>query len=813
MAAEVAAIGAALRRHRIAAGLTQEELAEKAGLSTRGIQDLERGARRAPHPETLRRLTHALGRDHDATLTGLEAGTGQPLPVALSSFVGREQDVAEVASRVRHSRLVTLAGTGGIGKTRLALAVAGRVAVEYEDGSWLAELGPLADGALVLPCVASALGIREQFLRPLLDTLCVALADRSLLLVLDNCEYVLDASAMLLGRLLRDCPGVRVLATSREPLRVEGETIWRVPPLTVPDPSQPVSIEALAAHGATRLFLERAQPPLGMPPLNETARSAIATICHRLDGVPLAIELAAARVPTFTFEEIALRLDDAIGLLSTGPRSAPPRHRTLQATIEWSVGLLSEPERTLLEHIAAFAGGFSLDAVEHVAAGDGLEPGDVIDLLSQLVDKSLVVAEPGADGTTRYHLQEVLRQFGQDRLTRRAPAVVQAVFERHARYYLQFVETAEPKALGQARRTWLDRLEQELDNFRAARRWFVAHADAEGAQRLCASLYRLLVYRGHASEGRASLLEALALPGGSPWVRAKALHFLGSLAWTQGDFAAAREYQQEALTLRRQLGDHNGMAWSLAALGIAATMLGQFDIAQPLLEEACRSSRTGDDHYIGGLSLSLSALTAYLRGDCPTALEQARAAMDVATDNGFPSIRCMALTTIGCVSFLDGALTSALSALESALATAEAVGEVYLIERAALNLAMVATAMGDTLRARSLLAEGVGLAQQLGNRHHLAQALEGVAAFAAVRDAEAALRFAGAAATVRAVIGVPLSPTERLLLERRLGPPEAHGNAFDLGRLWSLEEAAEHALEYVERGAYAGTGSSGRAGA
>ncbi|HEY3059541.1 MAG TPA: tetratricopeptide repeat protein [Chloroflexota bacterium] len=813
MAAEVAAIGAALRRHRIAAGLTQEELAEKAGLSTRGIQDLERGARRAPHPETLRRLSHALGRDDDSMLTDLETGKGQPLPVALSSFVGRERDVAEVATRLRHARLVTLAGTGGIGKTRLALAVAGQVNVEYEDGAWLAELGPLADGGLVLPCVATALGVREQFLRPLLETLCTALADRSLLLVLDNCEHVLDACAVLLGSLLRACPGVRVLATSRQPLRVEGESIWRVPPLTVPELGRPVSIETLAAHGATRLFLERAQPSPAMPPLSAEARRAIATICQRLDGVPLAIELAAARAPTFTFEQIALRLDDAIGLLSNGSRSAPPRHRTLQATIEWSVGLLTEPEQMLLERIAAFAGGFTLEAVEHVAAGNGLDSGDVLDLLSQLTDKSLVVAEPSDDGTTRYQLQEVLRQFGQDRLTRRAPEVVQAVSERHARYYLQLVEAAEPEALGKARRRWLDRLEQELENFRAARRWFVAHADAEGAQRLCASLYRLLVYRGHASEGRASLLEALALPGGSAAARAKALHFLGSLAWTQGDFAAAREYQQEALTLRRQLGDQTGMAWSLAALGIAATMLGQFDIAEPLLEEGCRTSRAGDDHYIHGLSLSLSGLTAYLRGDKPTALEQARAAMDVATDHGFPSIRCMALTTIGCVSFLDGALTSAISALESALATAEAVGEVYLIERAALNLAMVATALGDPVRARSLLAEGVGLAQQLGNRHHLAQALEGVAAFAADRDAESAFRFAGAAATVRAVIGVPLSPTERQLLERRLGPPEARGSAFDLGRLWSLEEAAEHALEYVERGAYAGTGSSGRAGA
>jgi predicted ATPase/DNA-binding XRE family transcriptional regulator len=804
MAAEAVAFGATLRRHRIAAGLTQEELAERAGLSTRGIQDLERGARRSPHATTIRRLSEALGQLDPDGLAGLEPplaiGRAASQPIALSSVVGREQDLRAVMAWLRRARLVTLTGPGGIGKTRLSLEVAAALAQDYEDGVWLAELGSLSDGRLVVPCVAAALGIREQFLRPLVDTLSDSLVDRSLLLVLDNCEHVLDDSVALLDRLLRSSPMLRVLATSREPLRVEGEAVWRVPPLRVPDLDQVITHEILIDHGATRLFLDRAQPLVPSLALDSSALRAVAVVCHRLDGVPLAIELAAARTQTFTIEHIAQRLDDALRLLRDGGRTAPARQRTLRAAIDWSYGLLSEAEKLLLERLSIFAAGFSLDAAETVTAGGALAPADVLELLGNLVDKSLVVAQPGTDGTIRYRLQEVLHQFGHERLAERAQVELDALHERHARYFLNLVELAEPRALGDQRRAWLDRLELELDNFRAARHWFVRRADAEAAQRLCACLYRLLVYRGHASEGRASLLEALALDGGSPATRAKALHFLGSLAWTQADYAAAVGYQQEGLKLRRQIGDRTGIAWSLAALGIVATMRNEFDVGKALLEEACLISRPTDDRYVLGLSLSLSALTDYLSGDFDEALAVAHEALEVAHTSGFASVRCMALTTIGCVGYQHGDQVGATHALEEALATAEALGEAFLIVRAALNLAVLASDGGDTVRARSLLAESIGLAQGLGNHHHVAQSLEGVARFAAQRsDAGAAARFTGAAAAIRASIGAPLSPTERILLERWLGRLGAPSGAFDEGRRWSAEQAAARALEFVER--------------
>src|SRR4051794_33477169 len=322
MAAEAAAFGAALRRHRLAAGLTQEQLAERAGLSVRGIQDLERGARRSPHPETVRRLSEALGQS-DALLDAAPpraeptSRARAALPVPLSSFVGRERDVREVAAQLQRARLVTLTGTGGIGKTRLSLEVAAAVARDFEDGVVLAELGSVADGDLVVRTVAAACGVREQFLRPLAESLRDALAERSLLLVLDNCEHVLDGCATLLDQVLRASPRVRVLATSREALRVGGEAVWRVPPLQVPDLACEIADETLEHHDGTRLFLERAALSPDVT-CGSAQRRAIANICARLDGVPLSIELAAARTSIFSVEQIAQRLDDAVRLLSNG---------------------------------------------------------------------------------------------------------------------------------------------------------------------------------------------------------------------------------------------------------------------------------------------------------------------------------------------------------------------------------------------------------------------------------------------------------------------------------------------------------------
>ena len=424
--------------------------------------------------------------------------------------------------------------------------------------------------------------------------------------------------------------------------------------------------------------------------------------------------------------------------------------------------------------------------------------GDVLDLLGRLVDKSLVVAEPGEDGTLRYRLQEVLRQFSWERLAEGPQmAVIQA---RHAKYFLALVQDAEQRALTGDRRAWLDRLELELDNFRAARRWFVAGGDAESAQSLCACLYRLLVYRSHANEGRASLVEALALPGSSLATRAKAVHFLGALGFIQADYDAAWRYAQESLVLRREIGDQTGVAWALGSLAAAAIMRGDLDVANRLLEEARDVGRTLDDRYIHALNLSLSALATYHQGDVRASRAHAIESMDLADSLGFNSVSSMAQSTLGNLNYLEGDLDAAISAFRAALDKAEALGEPYLIIRSATSLGLAFSAANDPEGARALLARGLRLAERLGNAHRVAHAVEDVAAFAAEQGQPVpALMMAGAAAALRATIGAPLSPTEHQLLEARLGSirTAVGPRAFDEGRTWSVEDAAALACEFL----------------
>jgi non-specific serine/threonine protein kinase len=371
--------GELLRRHRAAAGLTQAELAERAGLSARGVSDLERGARRAPRRATLARLAAGL-RLPAAERAALAAAGRRPrapvgprpppnLPLPLTSFVGRARELAEVAALLPTTRLLTLTGAGGVGKSRLALAAAERARAAYPDGAWLVELAALADPGLVPHAVAAALGVREQPGRPPAETLAAWLAGKRLLLVLDNCEHLLDACAQLAEALLRAAPGLTILATSRERLSAAGEVAWRVPPLAAPAPGAPAAPAALTCVDAARLFVARAGEVAPGFALTGATAAAVAAICRRLDGIPLALELAAAWAATLSPEQIAMRLDDSLRLLTGGRRTAPARQRTLRATLDWSHALLTGPERALLRRLAVFAGGFTVEAAEAVGAG------------------------------------------------------------------------------------------------------------------------------------------------------------------------------------------------------------------------------------------------------------------------------------------------------------------------------------------------------------------------------------------------------------------------------------------------------------
>jgi predicted ATPase len=388
------------------------------------------------------------------------------LPSALSSFVGRKKELAEVRRLLEDTRLLTLTGPGGCGKTRLALAAADELVGTFADGVWLMDLAPLADSSLVPQAVASTLGLREQPGRWLTETLSDNLASKRVLLVLDNCEHLVEACAELAESLLLFCPELRVLATSREPLGIAGEVAWPVPSLSLPDLRRAPNIETLPRYESARLFVERTEAVKPTFAVTEQNAPLVAKICYRLDGIPLAIELAAARSKVLSVEEISERLDDCFALLSAGNRTALPRHRTLHATMDWSHDLLPEQERILFRRLSVFAGGFTLEAAESVCAGEHLERNEVLDLLSHLVDKSLVIVREGVV-ETRYRLLETVRQYGRERLD----ASEDEVERRHADFFVGLAEEAEGELSGPDQARWLTLLQTEHDNLRAALSW------------------------------------------------------------------------------------------------------------------------------------------------------------------------------------------------------------------------------------------------------------------------------------------------------------------------------------------------------
>jgi non-specific serine/threonine protein kinase len=662
--AEPGGFGPLLRRLRTAAGLTQEALAERAGLSARGVQDLERGVRHSPHAETTRRLAGALGLSraeraalrragHARAASGDSPGTSRPpgLPVPLTSFIGRGPELAELQRLLGGTRLLTLTGAGGVGKTRLALEGARRLAGEYPDGVWLVELAALTDSGSVPQAVADVFGVREQPGRALRETLLAALRNRRLLLVLDNCEHLVQACAELAEALLRTCPELHVLAASREPLRVPGETTWRVPSLDLPPPA--AAPAALAASGAGRLFLDRARAVQPAFRLTDANAPGVAQVCARLDGIPLALELAAARVRVLSVEQIAARLDDRFRLLAGGGRTSVRRHQTLRAALDWSHDLLSAPERALFRRLAVFAGGFALEAAETVCAGGPGAPvaaDAVLDLLTGLVDKSLVLAEPrGAEA--RYRLLESLRQYAEERLRQAGEAG--AVRERHLAWCLglsRAVADAVAAGAHPAANPALERLRGELENVRGALTWCAADpAAAPAGLQLLANVgygdvVALLWGVGEtAGEVRRWLETFLGRAPARTAPRARGLLALDFLLRAHHEFAAAGRAAREAREIFEELDDEDGVAHATSREGLVAANFGDYERGAALLGAAlARARERGDWARVEGYARDLGVI-ALLRRDFATArarLEESRALLE---RHGLGPLRAVAL--------------------------------------------------------------------------------------------------------------------------------------------------------------------------
>ncbi|HEX3621550.1 MAG TPA: tetratricopeptide repeat protein [Acidimicrobiales bacterium] len=642
------------------------------------------------------------------------------IPFQLTRLVGRDDELAEIEKAAAGSRLLTLTGTGGVGKTRLALAAAAELAPRYADGAFLVELAPLADADLVPQHVLSALGVREEAGQGPSDTLAAHLRSRHLLLVLDNCEHLVGPSAALAEGLLRSCPRLTVLATSREPLGVPGEATWRVP--------------SLSPAGAMALFAERAR---GVRPdfvVDDDLAPTVAQLCQRLDNIPLAIELAAARTSALSVEEIASRLDDRFRLLSGGARTAVPRQQTLRAMVDWTYDALSPDERRVFDRLAVFGSAFGLDAAEQVAGDSepgGIEPADVLDLLTGLVDKSLVLAErPPGGGPTRYRLLETMRHYARERLAESGDAA--AVRARHLARAVAVAQAAEAGLEGADQATALDHLEAEHDDLRVALAWGTSGGDAEPALRLATALGRFWEVRGHLREGRSWLEAALTAGGGSEWpaLRATALNWAAVLAQHQGDYGAARGLYEHSLALRRRLDDRLGVAAALVGLGNLAALQGELRQAGAQFAEAAAIGRDLDQPHVLSAALTNLGWVAHAAGDLGGARALYEEALGVRRTLGDGHGTALILANLGDLCLAGGDLDTASDLHTEGLALRRRLGDRSGVADSVAALGRVALARGDRDAARALHSEGLAERRRVGDRPGMPASLSALAELA-----------------------------------------------------------------------------------
>jgi predicted ATPase/DNA-binding CsgD family transcriptional regulator/DNA-binding XRE family transcriptional regulator len=828
---EAASFGEQLRRCRERAALSQAELAAQAGLTVHAISALERGLRRRPYPHTVQTLATALGLSADERSAFVAAArrpsaplstpsTASPrearrtnLPHPPNALIGRERDVEALCRLLLddHARLVTVTGVGGAGKTRLALAVATAVASEFPEGVWLVELAPVSDAALVPMAVATALGVRESGGVSVVDALLAFLGQRAALLVLDNCEHLIEASAQLAEYLLATCADLRILATSREALQLAGEHRYRVQPLAVPDPDDRAAPAELARSPAVALFVARAHAVEAGFELTVESAATIAQICTQLAGIPLALELAAARVGVLSVEQIRDRLDDCFRLLVGSGRTAPTRQRTLRATLDWSYELLTDAERTVFRRMAVFAGGCELEAAEAVCGND------VLDVLSGLVDKSLVLVDAGATAA-RYRLLEPIRQYARQQLESSGEAgTAQA---GHAAYYTELAEHAEPEIRGRGQIAWLERLDREQDNLRGALAWGLEDAGPvdlgrlELGARMVGAMVSFWYNRSQFSEGRrwteTALPRFVALPAR---VRARATMALANMLQGQGEHARCGALCQEAVALFRQAGDRQGAAFTLGLQGLCALYEADYEQAWELSEASLAEFRSLDD--VRGLGWSLGNLgrVALARGERQRALELLEESHQLKLQAGDSFIIAVGLPYLGGLLYDLGDHSRAAVILEEGLARAREVGSTQLVAACLRQMARVARAQGDQDRALALYAEGLKLHAETDGRLSTAACLEGFAGVSTLgrsgdppgrsptqHDLVRAARLFGAAEALRETSRATLSPVERAEYDRDVAAvrarldPHLFEASWAEGRSTPLERVVEEAL-------------------
>ncbi len=728
-----------LTRDGLPAGVSLRDLGEHR------LRDLDR-------PEHLYQL-HVAGHRQDFPPLRTLIATPTNLPTNLSSFVGREKSVAEVRHLLGQSRLLTLTGTGGTGKTRLSLQVAAQVLDDHPDGVFFVELATLTDPLRTWDTVAGAIGVREESELPLRQTLVRFLKKRDLLLIIDNCEHLLADCASLATDLLAACPRLRILATSRTPLGISGECTWAVPPLSVLDPARdlfqvPDIVGTISQFEAVRLFIDRAASAKPGFAVNERNAPAIAQICWRLDGIPLAIELAAARARVLSPEQIASRLDDRFRLLTGGNRSVLPHQQTLRALIDWSYDLLSEAERVLFRRLGAFGGGRTIDGIEAVCTGDGVDAFDAIDLLQQLVDKSLLAVESHPELGDRYTMIESVWQYAQEKL--RESGESDALQDRHLDHFLALAETARLGLEGPDVADWLERVDTERENFRLAFEWAIrSPTRASKCLVLAGSLVRYFEIRGNLVEGRKVFERALNAPGAQETsvARAAALSGAARIAWCQDRTADATELYVLAGDLFERCGEAVQAALNRAFLGFMERNTGDIDAAETRFT----------------------------------------ASYQVGTETGDLLLAAMSLSGLGTVASDRGDAATSRRLKEESLALFRALGDSWIVGYNLWGVARACVAEGDTSAARHALAEWTEIARRLGNRWALPYVMKILGDILLLEgEPVAAARIFGAAESAREALGISLDHADQTDLDQSIASLHAATDAETIKREWSL---------------------------
>jgi len=724
------------------------------------------------------------------------------LPAQVSSFVGREGELAALRALVRGSRLVTLTGAGGAGKTRLGLQVAAGLLDGTGDGVWFADLAPLRDPDLVAVTMADVLGVRQEPGRPVLDTLVEAVGQGHLLVVLDNCEHVIGACAKLADALLRGCPNLALLATSREPLGISGEQVYRVPSMRTPADGDDAA--AIRASEAVRLFEDRAAAQ-GVPLARDEPTAVVAgRICRRLDGIPLAIELAAARLRVMPADELDARLDERFAILTGGSRAAAPRQQTLRALVDWSWELLTGAERAVLARLSTFAGGFGLAAAEAVAADPDVLAAEVVGHLGALVDKSLVQFDRTSAGPGRYRLLETVRQYAAAQLDAQGSAAGTARVA-HRDYYLTLAEAAAPQLVGPDQAAWLDRLDSELGNLRAAIAFSQTQPDPGPGLQLAAWLRVYWMVRGHAAEGADALRVLLDLPAAreATLPRARALATAAHLLQQTGGYAIAGDYCEEALVIARAAGDDYLVADLLHVRAWLLVRQGQPGAALPLIEQGLDLARRLGQPHLTARLLSARAFATNVEGDPAGAARDNAEALRLARQAGDRLQAGTLLCNLSDYELWTGDLDAARRHLAESLDIARELDARNSTVIGTFNLGLAEYLAGSPVAAQALFTESLELARRMGMKRHTAYALIGVALAGPGRaDPAWSARLHGAADQALADLGHTLQPLEARLagLDRQRLRGAMGAEAFE------AEYAAGRTLDLAQ--AVAGLGHS-----